>query len=50
MAVRSSVINEEKGITRVIRQYARGFDIKFRNDSLVIIIANGSTLTGSEVH
>ena len=50
MTVRASCLNRKKALIRVIRDYSRGYDIKFVSESIVCVFANGSSLTKDEVY
>ena len=49
MTAKASLINESKCVVRVTRRYARGYDIRFRCDSTVVIIGNGNRIDLSEI-
>ena len=50
MTVRASCLNRKKAVIRVIKEYGRGYDIKFVSESIVCVFANGSSLTKDEVY
>ena len=50
MTVRSSCLNRKKAVIRVIKDYGRGYDIKFVAESIVCVFANGSSLTKDDLY
>ena len=50
MSVRASCLSMKKAVIRTIRDYGRGYDIKFVAESIVCVFANGSNLTKDEVY
>ena len=49
MKVRESCLKIASGVIRVLNKYGRGFHVKFRGESSVLIFSNGNTFTHSDV-
>ena len=47
--VRSIMEKRPKGVIRVCREYARGYDLKLTQDAHVVVVANGHKMKLTEV-
>ncbi len=49
IVVRQQMVSMQLGIVRVEREFLRGYDLKFAQDSFVLVVANGTTLLKNEL-
>ena len=49
MEVRESCLKMVSGLIRVLRKYGRGFYVKLRGESIMLILSNGNTFTHSNI-